>query len=108
MLCEESFIAQIKSPIKAEHFTDIGLLKVLCEPICCIVTIESKEQLFNIWAGIDLYKEKVGDESDGEEYFRKNVGYVKYHPGESSCTYKGKIFPVLSNFQKVGVYQVIF
>ena len=25
LLCEESFIAQIKSPIKAEHFTDIGL-----------------------------------------------------------------------------------
>ena len=71
---------------KKKHFTVIGLTKLLCEPIFCILIIEGKEQLFDIWDGIYLSKEKVGYESYGEECFRMNVGYGNYHPGGTSCT----------------------
>ena len=51
---------------------------------------------------IDFSKDKVGDESDGEEYFRMNVGYDKYHPVGPTCTYKGKKIPCLVQFSEVG------
>ena len=59
MLCDKGFIAQRKATIKAKHFTVIGLTNLLGEPIFCIVIIEGKEQLFGIWAGIDVCKEKL-------------------------------------------------
>ena len=31
-----------------------------------------------------------------------NVGYGKYHPCGTSCTYKGKTFPCLFNFSEGG------
>ena len=57
--------------------------------------------------GIDCSKDKVGDESDGEEYFRMNVVHDKYHPGGHNCTYRGYKVPVLSKFLRVGMYQGI-
>ena len=97
-----------KESNKKKEFTVIGLTKLLGEPICCIVIIEGCEKLFDIRAGIDLSKEKFGDESDEEEYFRMNLGSGKYHQGGPFCTYKGKQFPALSNFLKVVVYHGIF
>ena len=44
----------------------IGLTKLLGEHICCIVIIEGKEKWFDIRADIDLSKDKVVDEIDGE------------------------------------------
>ena len=41
-LCEICFIAQIKTTIKAIHFTVICITNLLGEPICCIVIIEGK------------------------------------------------------------------
>ena len=58
-ICGEGCIAQIKSTRKAKKITVIGLKNLLGEPICCIVIIKGREKLFGIWAGIDLYKEKV-------------------------------------------------
>ena len=67
LLCEKFCIAQIKATRKNKHFTVVGLTKLLGEPICCIVIIEGKEKSFDILDGIDLSKDKVGDDSDGEE-----------------------------------------
>ena len=106
LLCEKGCISQRKATRKAKHFTVIGLTKLLGEPICCILIIEGKEKLFGIRAGIDS-KEKFGYESDGEEYFHMNIGSSKYHPGEPSCTYKGKTVPCLVKISEVGVYQGI-
>ena len=86
MLCEKGCTEQRKETKKAKRFTVIGLTKLLCEPIFCILIIEGKEQLFDIWDGIYLSKEKVGYESYGEECFRMNVVYGNYHPGGTSCT----------------------
>ena len=66
-ICEKGCIEQRKTTIKLKHFIVIGLTNLLGEPICCILIIEGKEQCFYIWDGIDLSKEKVGDESGGEE-----------------------------------------
>ena len=87
-LCEKGCIALVKPTRKPKHSTVIGITNLLGEPICYIVIIEVKEQLFDIWDGIDLSKEKVGYDSDGEECFRMNVVSDKYHPGGTSCTYK--------------------
>ena len=59
---------------ETKHFTVIGLTNLLGEPFFYIVIIEGKEKLFNIRAGIDFSKEKFGDDNDGEECFRMNVG----------------------------------
>ena len=88
LLCEKGCIVQRKATKRAKHFTGIGITNLLVEPICCIVFIEGKEEFFDIMAGIDFSKEKVGYESDGEEYFRTNVGSDKYHSGGPICTYK--------------------
>ena len=66
-LCEKYCITQIKPTQKTKHFTVIGLTNLLGEHIFLIVNIEGKEIFFDIRAGIDLSKEKVGDESDVEE-----------------------------------------
>ena len=58
-LCEKGCIAPRKSTRKLKIFTVIGLTNLLGEPIFCIVIIEGKEQLFGIWAGIDVCKEKL-------------------------------------------------
>ena len=58
--------------------------------------------MFDIRDGINLYKEKVGDDSDGEEYFRMRVGYDKYCPGGNPFTFKGKTVPCLVNFSEGG------
>ena len=47
-------------------FTVIGLKNLLGEPIRCFLIIKREEKWFDIWAGIDLYKEKIVDESSGE------------------------------------------
>ena len=91
-----------------KHFTVIGLTKLLGEPICCIIIIECKEELFDIRSGNDLSKEKVGYESGGEEYFCMHVGSGKYHPGGTSCTYKAGIVSCLVEFSGGGgIYQGI-
>ena len=54
--------------------------------------MKTKKKLFDFWDGIDLSKGKVGNDSEGEEYFHMNVGSDKYHAGGNSCTYKGKTF----------------
>ena len=56
--------------------------------------------MFDIGSGIDLSKEKVRDESDGEKYFFINVVSGRYHPGGSSCTYKGETVPFIVEFSK--------
>ena len=66
LLCDKRCIVERKAKIKVKHFTFIGLTNLLDEHICCNVIIESKERLFDIWYCIDLSKEEVGDESDGE------------------------------------------
>ena len=66
LVCEKVYIPHRKATKKAKHFTFIGLTNLLDEPICCIVIVEGKEKLFDIWAGIDLSKEKFGYESAGE------------------------------------------
>ena len=58
--------------------------------------------MFGIRDGIHLSKEKVGDGSDGEECFRMNVGYGRYHPGGNSFTYKWKKIPCLVEFSEAG------
>ena len=55
-----------------------------------------------------MYVGKVGNESDGYEYFCNNVGSGKYYPGGPSCTKKVKKLSALSIFLKVGEYQGIF
>ena len=86
IVCEKGCISQRKVTRKSKCFTFIGITNLLGEPICCFLIIEGKEQVFDIWAGIDLSKEKFVDDSDGEEYFLMNVGYGKYHPGGNFCT----------------------
>ena len=61
-LCKKGCIAQRKVTRKNKHFTVIGLKKLLGEHICCIVIIEGKEKSFDILDGIDLSKDKVGDD----------------------------------------------
>ena len=51
-----------------------------------MVIIVVKVQLLYIWDGFDLFKEKVGYDIDGEEYFLMNAGSIKYHPSGPSCT----------------------
>ena len=58
---------QRKPTIKVKHFTVIGITNLLGEPVCCIVIIEVREKMFDLWDVIDFSKEKVGYESDGEE-----------------------------------------
>ena len=67
LLCEKGCVSQRKETIKAKHFTVIRFTNLLGEHICCIIISEGKEQLVDIWVGIDLSKDKVGYESDGEE-----------------------------------------
>ena len=83
---------------KAKHFTVIGLTNLLGENIYHILTIDGKEELFDIRAGIGFYKEKVGDESYGEEWFHMNFISDKYHPGGLNCTYKGGKYNCLVKF----------
>ena len=98
LLCDKVCNSQRKATGKAKYITFIGLTNLLDEHICCNVIIESKERLFDIWYCIDLSKEEVGDESDGEEYFRMNVGFGRYCTGGTSFTYKGEIVPSLVKF----------
>ena len=42
LIFEKGCISQIKSTIKAKHFTVIGITNLLGEYICCIVIIEGK------------------------------------------------------------------
>ena len=72
-----------------KHFTVIGITNLLGEPICCILIIESKEELFGIRAGIYFSKNKVGDESDREELLFMGVVSDKYHPGGPTFTCEG-------------------
>ena len=65
-LCDKYFIKQRKATIKVKHFTVIGLKNLLVDTICCIVIIEGKEQWFDTRDGIALFRDKVGDEIDGE------------------------------------------
>ena len=67
MISEKGCIAQRKATKKAKNFTVIGITNLLGEPICFIVIIEGKEELFDFRSGIYFSKDKVGDESDGEE-----------------------------------------
>ena len=66
LLCERCCIAKIKATRKEKCFTVIGLTNLIGEPYCCIVIIEGKEEFFDIRYVIDFYKDKVGDEIDGE------------------------------------------
>ena len=50
-----------------QHFTVIGITKLLGGPMCCVLIIEDKEELFDIIYRIIFSREKVGDESDREE-----------------------------------------
>ena len=58
--------------------------------------------MFDIKDGIDLFKEKVGYESDREEYFCMNVVSGKYHTGGTSCTYKGNTVPCFVELSEGG------
>ena len=66
-LSEKGCITKIKATRKEKHFTVIGIINLLVEPICCILIIEGKAQLFYIRDSIYLSKEKVGDDIDREE-----------------------------------------
>ena len=65
--CEKGCIAQIKTTRKSKHFTVIGLINLLGEPILFLCNHWRQIAFFYIWAGIDLSKDKFGDESGGEE-----------------------------------------
>ena len=60
LICDIGCIAQIKSTIKTKHFTVIGLTNLHGEPIFYVISVEDKEQLFDVWDGIDLSKDKFG------------------------------------------------
>ena len=89
LLCKKGCITRIKQQQKWNISQLLGLQNLPIKPICCIVFIEGKQQLFDFRAGIDLSTEKVGDESDGEEYFGMNVGSGKYHTVGITYNYKG-------------------
>ena len=67
LLCDKVCNSQRKATGKAKYITFIGLTNLLGGSICCIGIFEGKEHFFNIQVGIDLYKEKTGDYSDGKE-----------------------------------------
>ena len=69
-LCEKSCVAKIKATRKTKHFIFIGLTNLLGEPI--LLHCNSCRKItcfFNIRSGVDLYKDIVVDESDGENTF---------------------------------------
>ena len=107
VLYEKGSIAQIKSTKKRNISQLLGLKNYPGEPICCIVIVEGKEELFGIRYGIDFSKNKVRDESDVEEYFYMNIGSDKYHPCGPTCTNKGGKVPCLVEFLRVRLYQRI-
>ena len=62
VFCDKVIYYTKKSNKKVKHFTVIGLTNLLGEPISCIVIIEGRESLFDIRAGNDFSKDKVGYE----------------------------------------------
>ena len=66
-LCRKVCNVQRTATRNERHFTVIGLTNLLDEPIFFILVAEGKEYWFDIRSRIDLSKEKIGDEGDGEE-----------------------------------------
>ena len=64
LICEKGCILQRKATIKSKYFKVIRLTNFLGGPIGFIVIIEGEEQLFDVWDGNYLSKEKFEDDSE--------------------------------------------
>ena len=64
LISEKGCILQRKATIKPKYFTVIWITNFLGGPIGFIVIIEGEEQLFDVWDGNYLSKEKFEDDSE--------------------------------------------
>ena len=76
------------------HFTLLGFNAATGEPVMCAIIIEGKSINSDTVTGIDLFAEKVSNESD-PDFVQKNTGPGMLYPLGPTCELKGKQVPCI-------------
>ena len=74
------------------HFTLLGFTAATGEPVMCAIIMEGKSINSDAVTGIDVFAQKVGNETD-PDFVQNNTGPGKLYPLGPTCEFKGKQVP---------------
>jgi hypothetical protein len=93
-ICAKGLVPRESATTNNHHFTVLGFTAATGEAIMCAIIVSGKSLKPEVVTGIDVFSEKIGDESDFD-FTEKNSGPGKRYPYGPTCLFNGKDVPCI-------------